>query len=327
MANRVLKTDKKDSGSSSENKFNIKSILIIAAIVLVLWWLNERVVPGVLNGNEESPVAEQSEAQDSDVAVEVEKTTQPVDTGEKECSQEVQAEQPEKLDDVKSIGGVNVPSRVGDNQIVEHSVYVLSYNNTHEQADWVFYKLTKSMINGQTIRSNDFREDPMVKLVTASTDDYRGSGYSRGHLCPSADIRTDEEANSETFYMSNMSPQLSEFNGGIWNDLEGQVRHWARKHNEVWVATGPVLKKGLKKIGRNTKVSVPELYYKIVYSSKSGGRMIAFVMPNEDCEGHTYDEYVVTVDEIEEMTGIDFFPGVANEASLESKTGSLGWWN
>ena len=191
----------------------------------------------------------------------------------------------------------------------------------------MFYMLTKSMVTGQTIRSNDFREDPSVEKESAYNEDYTGSVYSRGHLCPSADVRTDEEAQSETFYMSNMSPQLSEFNAGVWNDLEMKVRHWAKKHSKVWVATGPVLKKGLKKIGKKTRVSVPEWYYKIVYCSQSGGRMVAFMMPNEDCEGHMYDEYQVTVDEIEETTGINFFSGVANEESLEREIGELEWWN
>ena len=222
---------------------------------------------------------------------------------------------------------VNMPSEVGDNQIVKHKYFTLSYNNTHEQADWVFYLLTKAMMEDKSGRTNDFRADPDVKLVSAYSEDYTGTGYDRGHLCPSADVRLDEEGQSETFYMSNMSPQAQAFNRGIWKKLEEQVRKWASNHDSIYIATGPVLRKGLKKIGKTTKISVPDKYYKILYTPNDGGHMIGFMLPNNACSGHTFKDYQVSIDEIEEATGIDFFPKVSNEELLESEKGSLKWWN
>lgn len=222
---------------------------------------------------------------------------------------------------------VNQPSLVDDNQIVNHKYFTLSYNDNHEQADWVFYLLTKAMTKGNSGRTNDFRADPDVKLVTAYTEDYTGTGYDRGHLCPSADVRLEEEGQSETFYMSNMSPQAPAFNRGIWKKLEEQTRKWVNKHDSIYIATGPVLKKGLKKIGKSTKISVPEKYYKILYTPKDGGHIVAFMLPNNACSGHTYTDYIVSVDEIEQVTGIDFFSKINNEELLESKKGTLNWWN
>ncbi len=222
---------------------------------------------------------------------------------------------------------INMPSVVGDNQIVRHKYFTLSYNDVHEQADWVFYLLTRAMTQNQSSRTNDFRADPDVKLISAYTEDYTGTGYDRGHLCPSADVRIDKVGQSETFYMSNMSPQTKEFNRGIWKKLEEQVRKWVGKHDSIYIATGPVLEKGLKKIGRRTKVSVPNKYYKILYTPADGGHIIGFLLPNDACKGHTFKDYQVTIDEIEQVTGIDFFPKIDNEELLESEKASLKWWN
>lgn len=220
------------------------------------------------------------------------------------------------------------PSFVGDNQYVIHKLFSLSYNNTHEQADWVFYLITREMTHGTATRANDrFKSDPYVREYTAEPWDYSQSGYDRGHLCPSGDMSIDDFAQAETFYMSNISPQNRAFNRGIWKSLEDKVRKWANIHDSIYVVTGPVLKTGLPQIGNQTMISIPEQYYKIVYSNRKGGQMIAFLIPNDACKGHRFTDYIVTVDEIETITGIDFFPGLNKEAELESKIGNLNWWH
>ena len=232
-----------------------------------------------------------------------------------------------------------LPSRVGNNQIVRHKAFVLSYNDSHEQADWVFYKLTREMVTGAATRNTDFVEDKAVSSGTATTHDYSRTGFDRGHLCPSADIRNDEDAHDETYLMSNMSPQLHEFNAGIWNDLEMQTRSWAKKKGEVYVVVGPILKGGLDKIEQYKKgkqetarshyngVSVPKEFYKIIYSPKGEGRMIAYRLENKEYpENENPNKYCVSVDAIEKETGIDFFPGVPNEAELEKRVGGTSWW-
>ncbi len=100
-------------------------------------------------------------------------------------------------------------------QIVEHTYFTLSYSEDHEQAEWVYYELTPMLINGTQARTDNFRPDPKVSTVSAQLSDYKGSGYDRGHLCPAGDMKLNKTAMSETFYLSNMSPQEASFNRGI----------------------------------------------------------------------------------------------------------------
>jgi endonuclease G len=228
-------------------------------------------------------------------------------------------------DDVTLNYKVTQPLAVADNQIIKHKSFTLSYNEKHEQADWVYYLLTKKMINGNVERTDDFREDESISTGSAIKADYTRSGYDRGHLCPSADVRHDLEAQSETFFMSNMSPQAPGFNRGVWKELEEQIRDYTLKHDSVYIVTGPVLTDGLKTIGKTNKVSVPEYYYKVLYSKKDGGQMIGYLMKNEGLDGEPND-YIVPIDEIEKMSGLDFFPEIQGEESLEGKKGDINWW-
>ncbi len=220
---------------------------------------------------------------------------------------------------------VQPPNGNARNQIVTHLAYSLSYSNKHEQAEWVFYLLTREMLSGSAKRTNDFKEDKDVELGSALSSDYAKSGYDRGHLCPSADIKFDAEAQSETFYMSNMSPQQPYFNRGMWKKLEEFVRNATWTHDSIYVVAGPVLRDNLPTIGQKNRVSVPEYFYKIIYSRADGGHMTAYLMPNAKIDGQLSD-YVVSVDSVEALTGIDFFPKIKNEELLESSTSDTAWW-
>lgn len=209
--------------------------------------------------------------------------------------------------------------------IVIHDNYSLSYNEKYEQAEWVFYEL-KNVKNSGNFKRPYFIYDPKVKTKSADYKNYKNSGYDKGHLCPAADMKFSKEAFDATFYTSNISPQKNEFNGGIWNRLENKTRYWAEKNNEIYVVTGGVLKEGLKTIGKE-KVAVPDYFYKILLSENSGKyKMIAFLMPNEMSSKPLYD-YVISVDEIEKMTGIDFFPILpdAVEKELEKSSDYKAW--
>lgn len=304
-------TSRRNNGSG----MNIKSLLLLVAIAVILWFIKDRLPISV------GEVLGDVVANNQDIETSVES-----DVDEREYVEKSEKDNIEITSPTSSFM-VNRPSKVGKNQIVKHKAFELSYNETHEQADWVFYLLTREFVNGTTGRTNDFRPDPDVTLCSAAMEDYTGSGYDRGHLCPAADMRINEEIQSETFFMSNVSPQVPAFDQGIWRKLEEQARAWVRKHDSIWVATGPVLKNGLKKIGRRTKISVPDSYYKILFSPQDGGHMIGFLLPNDECIGNTYDDFIVSVDDIESATGINFFPNIKNEDLLESKIGTMTWWN
>lgn len=195
--------------------------------------------------------------------------------------------------------------------LIHHQYYSLSYHEDHEQAEWVAYRLDRRMLEGKrSSRPDMFMEDNTIPGGSAEDNDYRGSGYTRGHLVPAADMAFNDEAMRQTFYFSNVSPQLAKFNGGIWRELEENVRDWARKEGLLYLVSGPVLKwPQMAEIGRNS-LTVPSAFYKIIYApDEKGGKSIAFIIPNEMSES-PIDDYAVSIDSIETITGIDFFPGM-----------------
>jgi len=221
---------------------------------------------------------------------------------------------------------LELPAFNTSNQIIKHIGYTLSYSEEHEQAKWVAYDLTRQEVYGTIRRTNDFREDPLVTTGSATKADYKGSGYDRGHLAPAADMKWSQKAMSESFFMSNMSPQKPRFNRGIWKKLEGQVRKWAISNDEIYVVTGPILEEGLLTIGINN-VSAPGAYFKVILDYKAPEiKAIGFILPNQSSK-QPLKTYAVSVDFVEDRTGIDFFYKLPDdiENRLES-TFDLSKW-
>lgn len=211
-------------------------------------------------------------------------------------------------------------------QIVHHEGFSLSYSEAHEQAEWVAYELKKMHLTTTNFKRPYFEVDNAVKTGAASWRNYKNSGFDRGHLCPAADKAYSKSAYDETFLTSNISPQEHAFNSGIWNTLEQKVRYWASKYNGVFVVTGGVLNGNMKTIG-SEKVAVPNQFYKILIDANSGDvKMIAFLFPHENSNKPLYD-FVVSVDEVERLTGIDFFPELDDdlEGVLEASNSYKDW--
>jgi len=203
-------------------------------------------------------------------------------------------------------------------ELIKHTYYQLGYDEANEQAAWVFYLLTPEIIQGTAKRKNRFKADKLVETGSAELIDYKGSGYDRGHLCPAGAMKINQQAMDESFYMSNMSPQLPGFNRGKWKQLESQVRKWVLEEDSLYVVSGGVFSDSLGSIGPN-KVTVPSYFYKVIYDPTAKEKMIAFILPNKKLE-KDLSEYMVTVDEVELKTGLDFFPGLPDhlETKLES---------
>lgn len=214
-------------------------------------------------------------------------------------------------------------------QLVKHSAFTLSYHEKYEQAEWVAYSLSReSLESPKAKRKNNFRPDPSVKTISAHPDDYKNSGYDRGHLAPAADFSWSVDALSESFYMSNISPQTPSFNRGIWKKLEDQVREWAVQNEKIYVVTGPVLEEGLQTIGGNA-VAIPRYFYKIVLDIEEPEiKAIGFIMPNSPSD-KTIKEFSVTIDSIEALTKLNFFPMLPDslESQLERSINIGLWFN
>lgn len=213
--------------------------------------------------------------------------------------------------------------RLHENSLELHNTATaVSYNPQHKQADWLFYPLGPKQLQNCVSRGGGFRADPRLKPSdSAQLADYSGSGFDRGHLSPAGDNKWSQLAMSESFYLSNISPQPPKFNQGIWGKLENIVRAWG-KNMSLWVATGPVLNGNLRKIGPSG-VSVPEYFYKVL-ATQDSKEAIAILMP-VDAKGDL-SQYAMPVDRLEEISGLDFLMDLPNEETVEAKL-NLSAWN
>lgn len=211
-------------------------------------------------------------------------------------------------------------------QIVHHEGYSLSYSEPHEQAEWVAYELKKTHLSNTNFKRPYFEIDKAVKSGAAHWRNYKQSGYDRGHLCPAGDRKYSQVAHDETFLTSNISPQKHSFNAGIWNRLEQKTRYWAGKYDGVFVVSGGVLKGNMTTIGEE-KVAVPNQFYKVLIDNNSGHtKVLAFVIPHKESKRPLYD-FVVSVDEVEQLTGIDFFSELEDtlENRIEASSNYNNW--
>jgi endonuclease G len=228
-----------------------------------------------------------------------------------------------------TIEKLEIPKTLTKDIIISHTGFTFSYNETYEQANWVAYELTNEETNKIVDRTDKFIPDPKVKTGTANDKDYESSGYDRGHLAPASDMGWSSTTMAESFYYSNMSPQVPSFNRGIWKRLEDIVRVWAVENNSVYIVTGPVLTHGLPTIGKN-KVSVPMYFYKVILDyTEPGIKGIGFIFPNTG-SSELLQNYAVTIDSVERFTAIDFFPLLPDEQEtiIESTLELKLWpWN
>lgn len=212
-------------------------------------------------------------------------------------------------------------------QILERTGYVASYNKTNLLPNWVAWHLTAERTEGSAKRSGvDFAEDTEVPEPRATDWDYYNSGYDRGHMCPAADNKWSKKAMEESFLFTNMCPQNGNLNRGDWNEMEMACRKWAKKYGDLYIVCGPILYKGKHKtIGKN-KVVVPEAFFKVVLRTGDNPQAIGFIYKNTS-GNRPKDSYVNTVDEVERITGIDFFSSLPDnvEKNVEATADIANW--
>lgn len=201
---------------------------------------------------------------------------------------------------------IEIPAHATSELIICHTGYCLSYNENFKLAKWVAYELTSEETQGTIGRSNKFKQDPMITKNSATLEDYKKSGFDRGHLAPAADMKWSDLAMQESFYLSNMCPQDKSFNRGIWKKLEEQVREWSIENKSVYIATGPIIEKGLPTIGPN-KISIPKAFYKVILDyNQPEIKAIGFLIPNQG-SSLPLSSFALSVDEIEKKSNLDLF--------------------
>ncbi|NDB35766.1 MAG: hypothetical protein EB023_10620 [Flavobacteriia bacterium] len=234
------------------------------------------------------------------------------------------------------------PTSKNSIEVVKHAGYAIGFDCQYKMAAWTFHVVTPDITFGNVSRTNDFRKDTLVSCGSAEDSDYflrtankdgtvtyDGFGFDRGHLVPSADFKWSPVGLSETYFYSNMSPQRPEFNRDSWAEIEGLVRKMVDAEQKIlYVHTGPVFANDMTTLTRSIhQLKIPNLHYKIVADlSPNSLRGMAFLMPNKKCELRP-SNYVVSIDSIEALTGLNFFPNLPDSTAqrLESKADFNAW--
>lgn len=215
--------------------------------------------------------------------------------------------------------------------------YVVSHNSWLKIPNWAAYHVSSATLRGTLSRSNDFRDDEDLKPWQRSEPaDYKRSGYDQGHMVPAGAMKRGATAMSESFLLSNMVPQVGlGFNRGIWRILEDKVRDWATTRGEGWVFVGPVFQEAdgtgmmkFKLIGKS-RVAVPSHNFMILVTRDRQSKLdaIAFMLPNAKAKNEQLASFLVSVHDIERVTGLDFIDQLPDdqEDELESKRAEKLW--
>ena len=204
---------------------------------------------------------------------------------------------------------VTIPKGVA-NQVINYQAIRVNFNPSLRIPNCVAYELTATMVAmadapDHEVRKNyNYAKDSNVKSCPDNWE-YRGSGYSRGHMAPAMDMRWDKTAMQQCFYMTNMCPQDTKLNNDHWRVLEEKVHRWAKRDKRILIFTGPIMGKSPKMIGKDkANIAVPDAFFKVLYAPEQG-RSIAFIYENRPCPGGI-SKYAVTVAEVERRTGLTF---------------------
>ena len=211
------------------------------------------------------------------------------------------------------------PSRHIADTILKHDYLTVAYSTKNKNPEWTLYVINeKREITDLAARKSSFVPDPLLPNSVPSTNQYASTGFDRGHLVPAEDMNFSDKAMSESFYMSNVSPQHPSFNRGLWKRLENKVREWAALNDHMVVISGAILttenNDGFEKMNG---IDIPKYFYKIILDYQNPEiKAIAFIMPNEKRE-EEISEFACTIKKVEELTKINFFPKFNSTESKE----------
>lgn len=240
-----------------------------------------------------------------------------------ETKQEVAQSAPETYESIE----LPAPLTSVPEQILVRKGYTVSYNKDRRVPNWVAWHLTAAHLKGSVKRSDaSFHEDEEVPMPRAIDSDYVRSGYDRGHMCPAGDNKWSAKAMGESFLFTNVCPQAPQLNRGDWNEMEQACRKWAKENGDIYIVCGPIFyKKRAKTIGKN-KVAVPDAFFKVVLTMKGKPKAIGFIYKNGD-GNRPKGDYANSVDEVERITGIDFFPSLPDkiEKQVEAQCNPDDW--
>ncbi|MBN2348191.1 MAG: DNA/RNA non-specific endonuclease [Bacteroidales bacterium] len=219
-----------------------------------------------------------------------------------------------------------LPEKQDREIIIEHSAFTMSYNTNYVLPSWVAYTLTKEQVLGTLTFKPKYVPDPKIVGRKADKKDYKGSSYIMGQLVLVDDMKHSEQAMEESYYMSNIVPQKLAFYKYMWKTLTDFTHKWVMEGNQLYIVAGPILSDApFGTIGEN-KVSLAKRYYKVILDLESK-KAIGFIF-NNGMSSQSITNFALSVDEVEKITGIDFFPELEDEIEnfVESSL-DISKWN
>lgn len=222
-----------------------------------------------------------------------------------------------------------LPATCSETLLFKHGI-IISYNTSTYCPNYVAWHLTKERINGSVSRTDKFHEDYALNPRSQiTTNDYSGSGYDRGHMCPAGDCKSSEDSMFDSFSMTNICPQTHNLNAGDWKELEEQCRQWVKGYDDLFIVAGPIFDTiKPKTIGKrkDMKISVPDRFFKVVLMMGREPKALGFIYPNSTTN-QDMRTYCVSVDEVEKITGFDFYPNLPDniERKVERECKPAAW--
>lgn len=213
---------------------------------------------------------------------------------------------------------------------LQHTGFVVSYNPQKCTPSWVAWELTSEETTGPISRKDyDFAPDPLVDTrYQVEKQEYANSGYDRGHMCPAGDMEWSSSAMNDCHYMTNICPQTPKLNQVYWERLESACRRWADFYGSIYIVCGPVYNSTKHTtIGTNHAIEIPDGYFKVIINLIDGEEKgIGFYYRNDDVR-QTMESAALSIDQVEELTGYDFFKELPDEMEkmIESQN-KLGSW-
>lgn len=236
------------------------------------------------------------------------------------------------------VGRIEIPKLKGGsmNKFIVHTVnyggkeivnFSMEYSNAHKHPWWVAFTFDNVTNKKNTDRTDKWGNDPYVDAAYRTYSSDYSAPYNRGHLCASADRTYSREANIQTFYYSNMSPQIVKFNSGVWNNMETSVRKYAEglgAKDTLYVVKGGTLNDNQLLEYTGNHVAVPRYYYMVMVLLKNGTyKGMAYWIDQKNYSDTKAASYRTTIDKVEEQTGIDFFPNLPDNIETEVEANSV----
>ena len=207
-----------------------------------------------------------------------------------------------------------VSNKLHVNHIIHYEGFDVSYDENNLIPCWVSYSLlSDEVLDTPPPTQGGFKQDKKIKLKQADYSDYKGTGWSRGHMAPAADFKWSTTAYEGTYVYTNCCPQDKSFNNGSWNVLENNVRKWAKEYNKILVVTGPIIGENKNGTIGSRKVTIPDQFFKALLIEKDDEYCCVGFIMNNTSDKQTLLNSFVSINRLEQITGYDFFPFLDDE--------------